>query len=68
MKRFNHMYALAFAMVSTDPTGEHVSAQDVRNAVLKRLASLTDVELVKEAVGLPLDTYEEEPTAEVITP
>lgn len=64
MKRYNHAYSIGFTMTTTDPTGERLDAQEVRNAILARLAALTDHELVHDAIGPPHDTYEEPPQPE----
>lgn len=57
-KQYNHAYTIAFSVVDEDPTGENVTAQSLRKALLARVASLSDDELI-EAAGLPFDTYEE---------
>jgi hypothetical protein len=55
-KVFDHAYSIAFTLRSHDPTGAAVSPAEFRKAILKRLASLDDVELI-EAIDLPFDTY-----------
>lgn len=60
MKTYNHAFGIAFAVPgSTHPEGLDVTPMKIREAILQRLASITDVELL-EAVGAPFDTYEEE--------
>ena len=56
---FNHAFDLAFSLTSRDAEAVDVTPQMLRNAILRRLASLTDTELV-EAVGAPFDTYQED--------
>jgi len=59
MPTYNHAFDIAFAIPhSSDPTGENVTAIEIRQAIYKRLNSLSDDELL-EAVGLPFHTYEE---------
>ena len=57
MKRFNHMYSIAFVVINGSDDGEKTTAAEVREGLLKRLASMTDDELL-EAIGYPDDTYE----------
>lgn len=59
MSQYNHAFDIAFSLVSGCPTGESVTGSQLREALNKRLLSLTDEDLV-EAVGMPFDTYEEE--------
>ncbi len=60
MTTYNHAYDLCFAVTTSDPDG-NATAEQLRRAILARLASLTDEELVHEAVDAPFDTYEETP-------
>jgi hypothetical protein len=55
MTRYNHVYDIAFSLESYHPNGDDVCACDIRQAVLKRLASMDDNELM-EAIGYPFDT------------
>jgi len=58
--KYNHAFDVAFAVVSNDPDGEDVTAEMMRDALLKRVETLmADGEMI-EAVGCPFDTYEEE--------
>ena len=57
MKRFNHMYSISFIVINGSEDGEHTTPAEVREAILKRLETTTDDELL-EAVGYPEDTYE----------
>jgi len=54
---YNHAYDIAFSIETSDPTGATTSAQQFRDAIAKRLASLSDDKLV-EAVGLPFASFE----------
>ena len=56
-KKYNHMFDMAFSLESFDSDGDDVTASDIRLAIMRRLASLDDEELL-EAIGMPLDTYE----------
>ena len=58
MKKFNHMYSIAFIVVNGSEDGEATTAAEIRRGILERLATATDDELL-EAVGYPDDTYEE---------
>ena len=58
MKEFNHMYDIAFTVISYERDGDDVTPAQVRLAIIERIASLTDHELF-EAVGW-CDTYEVE--------
>ena len=55
---FNHAFDLAFSLTSHDEQAADVTAPMLRHAIFRRLASLSDTELV-EAVGPPFDTYQE---------
>ena len=59
MKKYNHAYSISFSLVNTSEDGEKTKPSEVREALLKRLASIDDNELM-ECVGYPYDTYEEE--------
>lgn len=54
---FDHAFDLAFSLVSHDAEAADVSAPMLRRAIFRRLAALSDAELV-EAVGAPFDTYQ----------
>ena len=58
MKRYNHMYSLAFSVVNNSEDGERTTPAEVRRAIFMRLAAMTDGEVL-EAIGYPEDTYEE---------
>lgn len=63
MTTYNHAYDIGFEIAhSTDPKGRDISPCQLRAAIRRRLADLSDDELL-EAVGLPFDTYEEEEAA-----
>jgi hypothetical protein len=53
--RYRHAYSINFELKSFDHTGEHPSPTQLRAAILQRLASLTDTELI-DAVGPPHDS------------
>lgn len=54
---FDHAMSIAFSLRSEHPSGEDLTAQQIRNALYHRLARLDDDELI-EATGAPFDTYE----------
>lgn len=53
--RYNHAFTIAFALETPHP-GDSVPADDIRDALRRRLHELNDDELV-EAVGMPFETY-----------
>ena len=59
-KFYNHAFVFGFSLDSHDASGEHVTADELRNAIMRQL-ELTDDEGLRENVGLPYDTYEVTP-------
>ena len=57
-RKFNHLYDIAFSVVSNVEDGGDVTGAMVREAILKRIAEATDDDLM-EGIGY-CDTYEEE--------
>lgn len=55
MNTYDHAFTIAFSIKSNHPEGDDISPQQYRHAILSRLASLVDDELL-EAVGMPIDT------------
>ena len=55
--RYDHAFTIAFSLVSSNPSGRDVTPAELRAAILTRLATLSDDELI-EAVGAPYDSYE----------
>jgi hypothetical protein len=53
----DHAFDIAFSLRSNTADGSDVRASHIRAALLERLASLTDDELL-EATGTPFDSYE----------
>ena len=66
IQTFNHAFDLAFSLTSHDEEAEDVTAPILRHAIFRRLASLSDAELV-EAVGAPFDTYQEDPHQDALS-
>ena len=58
--KYNHAFDIAFRVVSEHPTGEDVTAEQVREALIKRVIQAYDSGELLEAIGAPFDTYEEE--------
>jgi len=56
--KYNHAFDLAFAVISEHSDSENIDAVTIRNAINKRLAGLSDEELL-EAVGGSFDCHEE---------
>jgi hypothetical protein len=52
---YNHMYDIAFTIISYQEDGRDITPAQVRLAVVERIASLTDHEIF-EAIGW-CDTY-----------
>jgi hypothetical protein len=57
--KYNHAFDIAFSVVSEHPTGEDVTAEQVREALIKRVIQAYDSGELLEAIGAPFDTYEE---------
>jgi hypothetical protein len=53
---YDHAFDIAFSLRSNAANGSDVTAAHIRSAILERLASLTDNELL-EATGAPFDSY-----------
>lgn len=61
-KTYNHQFALGFSISgSTHPKGEDVTEQMIYEAIIARAKDLLANTEGHEAIGAPLDTYEEEP-------
>jgi hypothetical protein len=60
-RRFTHAYDIAFE-VKTDKEWRAVTAQDLRDALTRRLNNMSDREII-EACGAPFDTSDEEEEA-----
>jgi hypothetical protein len=54
--KYNHAFDIAFSVVSEHPD---VTAEQVREALIKRVIQAYDSGELLEAVGAPFDTYEE---------
>lgn len=62
MTLYNHAFDIAFTVItkaSCETEDDYPTPQEIRIAILKRLAGIDDDELM-EAVNKPFDTYEEE--------
>ncbi len=61
MKTYNHLYTIAFSMSgSTDREGADLTSQQFAAAIRARVAELLkNGDEMLEAVGVPLETYEE---------
>jgi hypothetical protein len=56
--RYNHAFDIAFSIESDHPTGEDVTAEQVRDALIKRVQTAYASGELLEAIGAPFDTYE----------
>ena len=64
---FDHAMTIAFSLRSEHPSGEDLTAQQIRKALYHRLVRLDDDELI-EATGAPFDTYEVDQSVPVPIP
>ena len=61
MSKYNHAFDLAFIVSgSTTDDGSEITAEQFRDAILKRVQDLYDARELIEAVGAPFDSYEED--------
>ena len=56
--KYNHAFDIAFSVVSEHSTGEDVTAEQVREALISRVNSAYESGELLEAIGAPFDTYE----------
>lgn len=56
MQSFTHMFDFTFEVANQPEDGEKITGSDIREALLKRVNSLSDEELVS-TLGGPRDTY-----------
>jgi len=56
--KYNHAFAIAFSLVSEHPTGEDVTAEQARDAIIARVHSAYVSGELLEAIDAPYDTYE----------
>ncbi len=59
-KRYNHMFVIAFTVISNDPQGEDVTPQQLADAIGKRVDDCLRSGEMLEAVGAPEDSFEED--------
>jgi hypothetical protein len=60
--KYNHAFDIAFSIVSDHPTGEDVTAEQVREALIQRVHTAYSSGELLEAIGAPFDTYEVDET------
>lgn len=60
MGQYNHAYTIAFSVVSNEPQGEDVTANMLRDALIRRMKDVDDNNEWEEAVGGPYDSYFDE--------
>lgn len=58
LKTYNHMYSFTFSVINNSHDGEATTPKQVREAIMQRLCTIDDDELM-ECMGYPDDTYEE---------
>jgi hypothetical protein len=58
--KYNHAYTIAFELVSSTPTGEDVTPEMLREALIRRISELDKTDTWIEATGAPFDTFEED--------
>lgn len=57
--KYNHLFDIAFSVVSEHPVGEDVTAEQVREALISRVNRAYESGELLEAIGAPFYTYEE---------
>ena len=57
--KYNHVFTIAFSLISELPTGEDVTQDQFVRALLLRIENLMKNNEMHEAIGMPDDTYEE---------
>lgn len=59
MELYDHAYSFGLEVISSDERGEDVTGADLRRALLARLATMTDEEVVQACDGgQPFDSHE----------
>lgn len=59
--RYNHAFDVAFSLESNDPDGLDVTRTQLIEAMLRRIADLSESDELFEAIGAPFDTHEVDP-------
>lgn len=59
MTRYNHMYTIAYSLVSEHEHGDDVTPAMHRAALEKRMDAVDEADVWDQAVGGPEDTYVE---------
>lgn len=59
--RYNHAFTVAFEVESDHESGEDVTQDMLRTALLRRMDTLDEENSWVEATGCPFDTYENDP-------
>jgi hypothetical protein len=57
MSKFNHLFSIAFSVISEKEDPDTIKGRELRDALLVRIASMEDSEFV-EACGYMSDTFE----------
>jgi hypothetical protein len=57
MSKFNHLFDIAFSVISEKENPDTITGRELRDALLVRIASMDDSEFV-EACGYLSDTFE----------
>jgi len=58
MKKYNHAYSICFSVNTDRPADAAINHNEILTAMLKRISDVIEHNELDEAIGLPLDTYE----------
>lgn len=61
MKKYNHVYDIAFEVISDNEQADDVTPEMLLSALRKRIEQIESNGEVFEACGCPSDTFEEKP-------
>jgi len=56
--KYDHMFCIAFSVVSDHPEGLDVTAEQIRDAIFSRVQSAYASGELREAADAPMDSYE----------
>ena len=58
--KYNHAFSVCFSIESEDPEGRDLTAEQIRDAIMRRVRMAYENKELHEAIGAPYDTYEVE--------
>ena len=56
--KYNHAFSVCFSIESEDPEGCDLTAEQIRDAIMRRVRMAYESKDLHEAIGAPYDTYE----------